>query len=83
MNGKGPPQLVNLFTRSHPVRMLRSNDKIKLSVPRSRSKFAENDFTIRGIGYWDQLPADIQHAPSIDAFKSRMNKNPHIFEHIT
>ena len=83
INGKGPAALTSLFEPIAEARVLRSNKRIKLNRPRTKSFFADKDFVIRGMNYWDALPEDIQHAPSSESFKLRLKKNPHVFEHIT
>ena len=83
INGLGPPALVNLFEQHVPSRILRSNDAIILNRIKTKTIFAENDFVCRGMKYWSAIPSDVQHAPSLDAFKSNLKKCPNLFEHIT
>ena len=82
VQGLGPPNPVNLFEPIISTRFLRSNDKVKLGKPRTKSIFASTDFVVQGMTYWDFLPPDIQSAPSIECFKQRL-KNAHVFKHIT
>ena len=84
VNGKGLPVPVQKFQIIQPMRMLRSNEKLKLSLPKTKTAFAGNDFLVRGVHHWHKPPANVQLqlALSIDAFKTCM-KNPHVFEHIT
>ena len=83
VNGKGPNVLVDIFRPVVPTRVLRSNDSVKLKKPRTNTEFADRDFVVRGMSYWEALPTEVQTAPSIDCFKQRLKKNVHVFEHIT
>ncbi len=83
VNGIGPPALTSQFEQTVPARVLRSNESILLYHVPTKTVFAENDFVYRGKVIWSKIPADIQHAPSIDHFKAELKKNTHLFEHIT
>ena len=83
VNEKGPPNLVELFKPVQPTRALRSNRQVKLNRPKTKTKFADRDFVIRGMSYWDKIPWEVQTAPSLDSFKQNLKKNVHVFEHIT
>ncbi len=83
VNGKGSPDLIDMFKEVVPTRVLRSNISIKLKCPPTSTVFAQNDFVVRGTTYWSILPPHMQHAPSVEAFKSELKKCPHMLEHIT
>ncbi len=82
-NGIGPPALTDMFKPVTHRRNLRSNTKINHHRPKTRTKFAENDFVFRGKKYWDQLPATIQTSSSLQVFKSQLKSLHDVFEHIT
>ena len=83
VNGQGPSSLTGLFERAMPTRVLRSNECINLHRLTTNTKFAENDFVVRAMSYWAQLPSHVQHSTSIDVFKSDLKRCPILFDHIT
>ena len=47
----------------------------KILKPRTNKRFRQN-FLVEQIGNtWNQLPADVVNAPSLNAFKSRIDKH--------
>ena len=65
----GPPKMNELFEIYKPTRSLRSEDKMLLLPPRTKTKFAENDMTVRGCCYWNLLDEKYKQHTSIDKFK--------------
>ena len=53
-------------TRGHPK---------KLFKERSRLNVRANSFSSRVVNIWNQLPEDVVMAPSLNTFKSRLNKH--------
>ncbi|MEW8547283.1 MAG: reverse transcriptase domain-containing protein, partial [Candidatus Thiodiazotropha sp.] len=53
-------------TRGHPL---------KLFKKRARLNMRANSFSVRVIDNWNNLPASVVMAPSLEAFKSRLNKH--------
>ena len=47
----------------------------KLFKRRSRLNFMANTFSNRCINTWNNLPANVVNAPSVNAFKNRLNKH--------
>ena len=45
----------------------------KLFVPRSSKAVRQNFFSVRVVGIWNGLPQHVVEAPSIGAFKSRLD----------
>ena len=72
-----------MFQPTQPTQALRSNNQVKLMKPKTKTEFADRDFVIRGMSYWEKLAPEVQHALSIDSFKHRLKKNVPVFEHIT
>ena len=46
----------------------------KLSTQRSHLEVRQNFFSQRVVGPWNQLPAHVVEAPSVNAFKNRYDK---------
>ena len=55
-------------TRGHPLTLFER---------RSRLNLRANNFSLRVIDKWNALPANVVLAPSVDSFKSRLNKHWH------
>ena len=60
----------NTRTRGHPF---------KLKKPTATSRVRRNAFGIRVINDWNSLPASVVCAPSIGAFKARLDKHWHVY----
>lgn len=52
-------------TRGHPLKL----EKI------CKSRQRENCFTMRAVNPWNSLPSDVVLAPTVNAFKNRLNKH--------
>jgi len=48
--------------------------KRKLFKLQSHLDLRKNSFTVRVVSKWNSLPADVVNAPSVDAFKNRLDK---------
>ena len=57
-------------TRGHPF---------KLFKRRARLNVRAKSFSLRVIDNWNMLPASVVTAPSIESFKSRLNRHPSKF----
>ena len=57
---------------------------MKLEKPRHRLDKRGNYFGLRAINLWNSLPEDVVTAPSVNAFKNRLDKHwanlPSLFE---
>ena len=80
-NGINPTALTRVFEPKVSTRQLRSSSSIVHDMPRTRTKFAERDFTIRSKDYWKWVPPDIQCKLSVSAFKNAL-KGLDIFGHV-
>jgi hypothetical protein len=79
MNGLAPSYLEELIHARKTSRVLRSNNKILLDVPRSHLKtYGENSFAVCGPKLWNMLPLHLQTASSIDTFKCHLKT--HLFK---
>ena len=47
---------------------------LKLFKPRARTNLGKNVFSHRVVDPWNDLPPEIVNAPSLNSFKSRLNK---------
>ena len=53
-------------TRGHPL---------KVAKPQAASRVRSNHFSIRTVNDWNSLPGDVACAPSVEAFKNRLDKH--------
>jgi len=51
---------------------LRSADTVKYVKRCTRTKFGERAFSFAGPAAWNNLPKDLQHCSSLDAFKNKL-----------
>ena len=51
--------------------------QLKLFKRRSRLNLRANNFSLRVKDKWNALPANVELAPAVDSFKSRLNKHWH------
>ena len=65
----GPPALNAMFEIVVHDRDLRSNEGMKVMIPKTKTQFAERNFTYRGPVYWNLLPVEVKQASSFDNFK--------------
>ena len=49
--------------------------KQKLFKPRPRTNIRKNAFSHRVVSDWNSLPANVVEAPTLNSFKSRLNKH--------
>ena len=56
----------NKITRGHSLRIEKGHHRLNLRG---------NYFTVRAISLWNELPESVASAPSLDAFKSRLDKH--------
>ena len=56
---------------------------LKLKMQASSKEVRHNYFSIRSVNNWNSLPEEVVTAPSIDAFKSRLDKHWISHQHIT
>ena len=78
LNGLAPLYLSNLIVRYLPARALRSQNKGLLVIPRVKKKSAGfRAFAYRAPYLWNNLPAVIRDACSVDVFKSSLKT--HLF----
>ncbi|MDW0176719.1 MAG: reverse transcriptase family protein, partial [Nitrososphaeraceae archaeon] len=74
-NPNSPSYLSSRFTvLSAHGRGLRSESLLTLLIPKHNTSFYEHSFTVHAAKLWNQLDPDIQNAPSIQTFKSRLTK---------
>lgn len=75
LNSLAPQYLSDLFVRLSEVhpRELR-NSKTNLAIPMLRTGNGQKSFAYRGASLWNSLDLDTKMAPSINAFKSKINE---------
>ncbi len=65
----GPPSLNAMFQLVVHERDLRSNECMKVMVPKTNTQFAKRNFICRGPVYWNFLSVEMKQASSFDNFK--------------
>lgn len=71
--GLAPKYLENRVSFHNPDRLLRSNDKLLLTEPRSNLKTAgDRCFSVAGPKRWNKLPLNIRKVDKIDEFKKEL-----------
>lgn len=68
---KRPFSCYRSVTKSNPVRNLRSNDKLNLSVPSGNLKTL-GSFAFRGPSLWNSLLIYTKNSPSLSLFSSKL-----------
>uniref|UniRef100_A0A8C6M8E0 Reverse transcriptase domain-containing protein n=1 Tax=Nothobranchius furzeri TaxID=105023 RepID=A0A8C6M8E0_NOTFU len=78
LNSGAPKYLSEIIHQHVPVRSLRSANQILLTVPRySLKSRGSHAFSVLGPSLWNELPADIKQAKSLETFKTRLKT--HLF----
>ena len=78
INHMAPEYLKDIITLSEPKYNTRSSDKLKLDIPTTNLKtVGDRAFSVAGPKLWNNLPGDIQRAPSLSSFKTQLNT--HLF----
>uniref|UniRef100_A0A8C6LQB6 Reverse transcriptase domain-containing protein n=1 Tax=Nothobranchius furzeri TaxID=105023 RepID=A0A8C6LQB6_NOTFU len=73
LNSGAPKYLAEIIHQHVPVRSLRSADQRLLTVPRYSLKSRRSRaFSVLGPSLWNELPADVKQAKSLETFKSRL-----------
>ena len=77
---KSLPSYFNCLVAPHvPARVLRSNDNVTLTVPRTKTKtFGDRAFTAAGPAVWNSLPLELKNQTSILDF--RRDLKTHLFQ---
>jgi len=72
-NGYAPGYITDLLKHYSPSRLLRSENKLLLSVPRSKTKtYGDRSFSMVAPRLWNALPLSLRSSPSIDTFKKHL-----------
>uniref|UniRef100_A0A8C6Q198 Reverse transcriptase domain-containing protein n=1 Tax=Nothobranchius furzeri TaxID=105023 RepID=A0A8C6Q198_NOTFU len=78
LNSGAPKYLSEIIHQHVPVRSLRSADQRLLTVPRySLKSRGSRAFSVLGPSFWNELPADVKQATSLETFKGRLKT--HLF----
>ena len=72
----GPDSLNNMFCLYVPKRSLRSEDELRITVPRCYICFGQRNFVAHGGNYWNMLPLDIKSCTSPESFKLALKRYP-------
>jgi len=67
-----PVYLRELLTYPQTVRMLRSNEKCLLNVPRCKTVTASRAFSIAAPTVWNEIPFEIRNCNSLLTFKNKL-----------
>ena len=67
-----PDRLNEMFCLYVPERSLRSEDELRIVVPKCNTCFGQRNFAVRGGIYWNMLPRDIKAQKSPDSFKTSL-----------
>ena len=78
VNSQAPDYLSNLISFRKPTYATRSShDSTLLSIPRTRTRTADNAFQVSGPRLWNSLPTNMRQAKSLDIFKGQLKT--HLF----
>ncbi len=80
LNTMAPKYLENLISLKRPgIHNLRSNNRKLLEVPNrlNNSKYGDRAFVNAAPKLWNELPSDLQNAPSLTIFKKKLKT--HLF----
>jgi hypothetical protein len=77
LHGEGPVYIKDMLTPYNPSRTLRSDSRLLLEVPRSRTKAGDRAFSVASPKLWNSLPLALRQATSTDAFKGQLKT--HLF----
>ena len=72
LQGTSPSYLSDLVNIYKPTRCLRSESDNLLVKTKNARKIGEQSFTFSAPHFWNLLPKDIRHAPSLEVFKKRL-----------
>ncbi len=81
LNDMAPKYLQSLITLKKPCRHnLRSNNRKLLEVPKrsNNSKYGDRAFVNAAPKLWNNLPSEVQNAPSLEIFKKKLKT--HLFD---
>ena len=74
LNGLGPEYMNDILVEYKPSRVLRSTDSGQIVEPRVQTKNGEAAFSCYAAQNWNKLPAELESAPTVNIFKSRLKK---------
>lgn len=78
LNGLAPPYLSELLHSYKPVRSLRSDDQLLLTVPKTKRKLrGDRAFAVSAPKLWNDLPLHVKQASSLSVFKTLLKT--HLF----
>ena len=72
MNNLNPPRLNTMLRVVETSRNLRSNSKIILHKPITKSKMSDRNVRNRGVDYWSELNSETQTSKTLAQFKARL-----------
>ena len=76
LTGKEQVNCSKFFKLADVTSRLRGHS-LKLFKPRCRTTVRQNFFSLRIVNEWNKLPQDVVDAPSVNAFKNRLNRQWH------
>ncbi len=81
LNGLAPAYITDLLQEHIPCRALRSASRSLLVIPSSRTTWGDRSFRRAAPHLWNSLPANVQQAPSLPAFKDGLKTHLYLTAH--
>jgi hypothetical protein len=72
INTTAPPYLCELLNIQNKPRVLRSNTKVLLAIPKCSTKCGEKCFSVAGPIMWNKLPSELQNCKTTITFKKHL-----------
>lgn len=73
LNGQPPDYLTDMLKLRTSKHVLRSSAKAILLIPKTHCKsFGDRSFAVAGPRLWSDLPSDIQFAPTLQVFRTKL-----------
>ena len=77
LHGEAPEYIRNMITRYTPTRPLRSEDSVRLVIPRTRTSYGDRALSVAGPRAWNALPSAVSACEDYELFKK--NLKTHLF----
>ena len=72
LNELAPENLGNIFHKLFVHTRVLRDTKCNLAVPKMRTAYGQKSFAFRGAKAWNKLDSEMNLAPSIQSFKSKL-----------
>ena len=76
LNGMTPEYITDFFKKTSVARnrQLRSVGNDMLSIPRTKTSYYDQSFTVDGAKQWNDISINIKHSPSLLSLKKNSKK---------